>query len=60
MIYPPPDYIDRRIERLERQRQADEDLLHRALAALEYSYEQLPLIHAKEIEPTIQRLKDRL
>lgn len=35
MIYPPPDYIDRRVEQLNRQRQADEALLWECFEALE-------------------------
>jgi hypothetical protein len=38
----------------------DEALLQQALAALEYASSQLHLIHAREIEPTIKRLEERL
>jgi hypothetical protein len=40
--------------------EADEALLQQALAALEYASSQLPLPHAREIEPTIKRLEERL
>jgi hypothetical protein len=36
MIYPPPDYIERRIEQMHQQQQADESLLRQALEALEH------------------------
>jgi flagellar hook-basal body complex protein FliE len=39
---------------------ADEALLQQALAALQYASSQLPLPHAREIEPTIKRLEERL
>jgi delta-aminolevulinic acid dehydratase/porphobilinogen synthase len=38
----------------------DEALLQQALAALQYASSQLPLPHAREIEPTIKRLEERL
>jgi uncharacterized protein YlxW (UPF0749 family) len=40
--------------------EADEALLQQALAALQYASSQLPLPHAREIEPTIKRLEERL
>ena len=38
----------------------DEKLMRKALEALQYAYENLPLIHATEIDPTIVKLEDRL
>jgi hypothetical protein len=35
-------------------------LLRQALLALQYASSQLPLPHAREIEPTIKRLEERL
>lgn len=39
---------------------ADEALLRQAKDALEYAYENLPLIHAGEIVGTLEALKERL
>jgi hypothetical protein len=39
---------------------ADEALLRQALKTLEQCYEALPLIFAKDIEPVIDTLKERL
>ncbi len=43
----------------EMQRMDDEALLRRALEALQYAYENLPLIHATEMDPIIVKLKNR-
>lgn len=60
MIYPPPEYISQRIERLEQQIEEDEALLRRALTYLEYASQQLPMIHASIVDPVIDELKERL
>ena len=78
MIYPPPEYMELRIEELKaalieqkeaynlyttvsiEMRTKDEKLMRKALEALQYAYENLPLIHATEIDPTIVELEERL
>lgn len=57
MIYPPPEYISQRIERLEQQIEEDEALLRIAYLAID---KMLPTAFCDEGAEALKQLKERL